>query len=366
MSPTQRLSPRLQQTFARLIANRLGLTLRKSDQADLQVFIFNRLREMGLDAPEKYYLLLNENTARSHQEWLQLISVVTNTESFFFRDKGQFSLLKNYLLPTLIEKKSDKKRLRICSAGCSTGEEPYSIAILLTDLISNLNSWDLKIVGIDINPVAIEKAQTGVYRPWSFRGIEPEIKERFFSESNGHYKIDRAIQSMVDFKVVNLVDSSFLDPTLDLTDMDLIVCRNVFIYFSSSAIKSVLNKFYDALRPSGYLMVGHAELHSQDLKKLHTQVFDESIAYQRPVDDIVQSPAEALALQPPLETKKEVTETAADQALDQLFQGSDIKMNQVALNLLRQLPNDSRIAKLGNLTAAELISQLENKLKDIE
>ncbi|MEM6795971.1 MAG: chemotaxis protein CheR, partial [Acidobacteriota bacterium] len=116
MAPTQRLSPQLQQTFARLIANRLGLTLRKSDQAELQVFIFNRLGIMGLDAPEKYYLLLNENTARSHQEWLQLISVVTNTESFFFRDKGQFSLLKNYLLPTLIEKKSDKKRLRICSA----------------------------------------------------------------------------------------------------------------------------------------------------------------------------------------------------------------------------------------------------------
>ena len=365
MSSTEPLSPRLQQAFAQLIADRIGLTLRKNDQASFQDFIFSRLKEIEFNVPEEYYLLLNENTERSNQEWELLISTVTNIESFFFRDKGQFNLLKNYILPTLIEQRSDEKILRICSAGCSTGEEPYSVAILLllADLIPDLNDWDIKIVGIDINSTAIERAKAGVYRPWSFRGVEPTILERFFKESDNHYKIDDTIQGMVDFQIGNLVDSSFLDPPLDITDMDLILCRNVFIYFNNLAIKKILDKFHTALRPLGYLLVGHTELHNQQSNKLHIKMFDESIAYQRPVDDATQPTSEFITIPTPVASKP-VVDTYSDQELDDLFKGSDIRMNQVALNLLRQLPGDSRIAKLGNRTASELIVQLEHNLRE--
>ncbi|NEQ55718.1 MAG: protein-glutamate O-methyltransferase CheR [Leptolyngbya sp. SIO3F4] len=364
MSSTQLLRPRLKQAFADLIADRIGLTLRKNDQTNFQDFISNRLSVIGFDVPEKYYLLLNENTARSYHEWELLILAITNTESFFFRDQGQFNLLKNYILPTLIEQKSRKKSLRICSAGCSTGEEPYSLAILLTELIPDLKAWDLKILGIDINSTAIEKARAGLYRPWSFRGVDRAVQSHFFSLTDNDYQINDAIQKMVDFKVVNLIDSSFLDPTLNLKDMDLILCRNVFIYFSDSAIEKTLNKFYDALCPLGYLLVGHAELHNQRSNKLHTKIFNESIAYQRPADNTTQTISEFIPTQMPPPPKK-ITENSENQDLDALFKGSDIKMKQVALNLLRQLPNDSRIAKLGNRKASELILQLENNLKEI-
>lgn len=365
MSSIQILRPRLQQAFADLIADRIGLTLRKSDQTSFQDFISNRLSAIGLDAPEKYYMLLKQNIARSHYEWELLILAITNTESFFFRDQGQFNLLKNYILPTLIEQKSSEKCLRICSAGCSTGEEPYSLAILLTELIPNLKDWDLKILGIDINSTAIEKARTGLYRPWSFRGVDQTVQAYFFKVSDNDYQINDAIQKMVDFKIVNLVDSSFSNPTLNIKDMDLILCRNVFIYFSNSAIEETLNKFYDALCPLGYLLVGHAELHNQKSNKLHTKIFNESIAYQRPADDIAQTAFEFIPTQMPPATKK-ITENNTEQDLDTLFKGNDIKMKQVALNLLRQLPDDIRIAKLGNRKASELILQLENNLKKID
>ena len=368
MSSTEPLSPRLQQAFAQLIADRIGLTLRKNDQASFQNFIFSRLEAIEFKVPEEYYLLLNENTEQSNQEWTLLISTITNIESFFFRDKGQFNLLKNYILPTLIEQRSREKTLRICSAGCSTGEEPYSIAILLllADLIPDLNDWDLKILGIDINSTAIERAKAGIYRPWSFRGVESAILERFFKESDNHYQIDGVIKEMVDFQIGNLVDSSFLDPPLDVTDMDLILCRNVFIYFNNAAIGKILDKFYNALRPSGYLLVGHTELHGQQSNKLHIKMFDESIAYQRPVNEATQ-PASEFIMTPPIPVASEpAMDTCSDQELNDLFKGSDIRMNQVALNLLRQLPGDSRIAKLGNRTASELILQLEHTLKETD
>ncbi|MEM6253190.1 MAG: protein-glutamate O-methyltransferase CheR [Cyanobacteria bacterium P01_D01_bin.156] len=361
----QPLSLRLQQAFADLITDRIGLVLRKSDQITFQEFLFDRLRTIGLDGPEAYYLLLNDNTDRCHREWELLILAITNTESFFFRDQGQFNILNNYILPTLIKRNYSQKSLRICSAGCSTGEEPYSIAILLTQLIPDLKNWDLTIFGIDINSKAVEKARAGIYRPWSFRGVDRTVQSRFFRVANNDYQINDAIREMVNFKVVNLVDSSFLDPTLDIKDMDLILCRNVFIYFSDSAIANTLDKFYHALSPSGYLLVGHAELHKQNLDKLHTKIFNESIAYQRPANNNAQAISESIPLQT-TSTPKENTDNGGKQDLDALFKGSDIKMKQVALNLLRQLPDDSRIARLGNRKASELILQLENNLKDID
>lgn len=364
MSSTKSLSPRFKQAFTQLIADRIGITLRKSDYTGFQEFIFSRIQAVKLNLPEEYYLLLHENTPQSQGEWELLITKITNTESFFFRDKGQFKLLKNYIFPELIAQKNQQKTLQICSAGCSTGEEPYSIAILLKEIIPNLDEWNIKILGVDVNASAIETAQTGRYRAWSFRGVDTALQQRFFRETDSYYQIDNEIRKMVNFQVGNLLGESVSDPFTTIKDMDLILCRNVFIYFNSEAIKIILTKIYDALCPLGYLLVGHTELYSQNADKFHIKMFDESIAYQRPGDNVTQPASEFLSIETPKILEKTIDTEIGHEELSDLFKGSELKMRQAALNLLRQLPSDSRLKKLGNCTAAELILQLEGSLKE--
>ena len=366
MPPTESLSPGLTKAFVQLIVERTGFKIRENDQKVFKDTLYRRAKLTGSDFLEEYYQLLATQTEKSHQEWDSLIVEITNTESFFFRDKGQFNLLKNYIFPDLIKRRADTKTIRICSAGCSTGEEPYSIAMFLRDFIPNIEEWDITILGVDINSAAIKSAKAGIYRPWSFRGIDRHIQNRFFEEVNEQYHISASIKQMVKFQIGNLLDSSFLDPFSDIQEMDLILCRNVFIYFSDSAVETVLNKFYNALSPLGYLLVGHAELYSQNPSNFSIKMFEESIAYQRPVDGgagLRSSPALA-----PLRTvpRLRTTADADSQPIDSSLAAADIKMQRAALNLLRQLPADTRMAKFGNLTASELILQFEQDLNKVD
>jgi chemotaxis protein methyltransferase CheR len=134
----------------------------------------------------------------------------------------------------------------------STGEEAYSIAIMLHELTFN-DRRNVFILGTDINEEALKKAQLGIYSDWSFRMVEPEIKERYFRKKGSDWELDQAIRSMVHFKKINLVSDLFPDTVSCLYNMDLIVCRNVFIYFSHETIASVVPKFLQTLRNDGYL-----------------------------------------------------------------------------------------------------------------
>ncbi|WP_026735990.1 CheR family methyltransferase [Fischerella sp. PCC 9605] len=279
MSQTEPLSVGLTEAFIQLIANHTGLNIRERDQANLSEKIFTRMNELKILFPELYYQLLASSTIYSHLEWRKLVLLLTNIESYFFRDKEQFNLLRNCIIPEIIQCKQNYKTIRICSAGCSTGEEPYSLAILLKELIPDLDRWNLMILGVDINQEALKKAKRGIYTAWSLRSIEPQIMQQYFRLINNQYYLDKQIQQMVKFKYTNLVKDSFTQPYSEFRDIDLIICRNVFIYFEASAIAKVLDKFHDALQPFGYLITGHAELIEQNLSKFHTKVFPESLVY---------------------------------------------------------------------------------------
>ncbi|NJP10913.1 MAG: chemotaxis protein CheR [Leptolyngbyaceae cyanobacterium RU_5_1] len=281
-SQEPRLNQWLKQFFIRLIAEQTGLEIKPHDQEALDQKILFRTHVLQLCCPENYYQLLESQTIESRQEWQNLIALLTNSESFFFRDQGQFNLLKDHIFPELIQQKQTTKTLRICSAGCSTGEEPYSLAILLKQLIPDLDQWDLLILGIDINSVSLEKAKAGIYRPWSFRKVDPETKQQYFQRIKEMYHIHPDIKQMLRFQTVNLVNDEFPRLHSELREMDLIICRNVFIYFETAAITRVLEKFYHTLQPLGYLLTGHAELYGQDAQKFETKVFSDAIIYQRP------------------------------------------------------------------------------------
>ena len=278
----------LTQVFIQLIATRIGLQIRPQDRAVVSQKILKRMKAIQLADPEKYYQILAAPTRESQSEWRELVLLLTTNETYFMRDKGQLGLLENTILPELIEQKIKLRKalgiqptLRLWSAGCSTGEEPYSLIIILNKLISDWAEWKILVLGTDINEAAIEKAKRGVYSPWSFRLVEPEVQSRYFKQRQNEWEIDFKLRESVNFNLVNLVNDNFPNIYKDIYNMDLIVCRNVFVYFEAKYTSIVLKKFAKTLRPGGYLMTGHAEVHGQITSEFKAKVFPESVVYQR-------------------------------------------------------------------------------------
>ncbi|ACK64848.1 MCP methyltransferase, CheR-type with Tpr repeats [Rippkaea orientalis PCC 8801] len=273
----------LREAFLGLISQKTGLEIRKQNQDVLQENILARTQTLKLHTVEDYYHLLTSETVQSQKEWKQLITLLTNNESYFFRDLGQFKLLRNTILPELIERNQRTKILRICSAGCSTGPEPYSLAILLKELIPNWQQWNLFILGVDLSQDALEIAKTACYSSWSFRKVDYSIQDKYFNKIGEQYYLNDEIKKMLTFKQCNLVQDPFWESSYGLSNMDLIICRNVFIYFSQPTIAKILDKFYYCLQPLGYLMTGHAEITSNNdtIKKFQSKLFPESVIYQK-------------------------------------------------------------------------------------
>ncbi|WP_051482551.1 CheR family methyltransferase [Synechocystis sp. PCC 7509] len=295
----------LLQNLIQLIGSHTGLHIREQDKQALTNKVNARMLALKLSTPEQYYQLLDTNIhngstneTQCDREWKALTLLLTTGESYFFRDKGQIALLKDSLLPQIIEQKkrshyqqnSSKLSLRIWSAGCSTGEEVYSIAILVKELIPDLHNWHILILGTDINLESVAKAKQGIYDSWSFRMVEPQIIQRYFKPYQQSWKVEKTICSMVKFQSGNLIKDHFPQPLIDIYSMDIIICRNVFIYFDTTSISIVLNKFYHTLNTAGYLMTGHAELHGQNLDKLQTKAFSESLVYQRKDLAVIETP----------------------------------------------------------------------------
>lgn len=286
--------------FIQLICRNTGLHIREEDKNTLSKKLWQRIKHLHISNPEDYYVLLETlNKSKTpqgkpghwstEQEWKELVCLLTTGESYFFRDQGQFTLLRTKILPQIITNKlknsettgNHKKSLRVWSAGCSTGEEPYSLAILIKELISNLDNWEILVLGTDINYKAIEKAKQGIYNPWSFRLVDPHLQINYFQQQQNEWHIDNQIRQMVKLQQGNLLTDNFPDYNTEIREMDLILCRNVFVYFEHQAITTVVKKFYDTLIPGGYLMTAHTELYGQNMGEFQVDVLPESIIYQR-------------------------------------------------------------------------------------
>ncbi|OQY29455.1 MAG: hypothetical protein B6244_03515 [Candidatus Cloacimonetes bacterium 4572_55] len=271
----------LLQDFKKLIAKRTGLHLRVQDQQKLSQAIERRQNIARLPTPQEYYRRLFLDQSNADIEWRKFIVLLTTDETFFFRDKGQIALLKSHIIPEIIHSRQRNKRLRIWSAGCSTGEEPYSLAILINELLPISDKWNVFILGTDINEHSIETARTGIYSNWSFRSVNRAIQRRYFTKYNLDWKIDEKIRRMVTFRVGNLRKEKAPNYRVGIYEMDLILCRNVFIYFEPQAISEVLHKFNNTLVKNGYLLTGHSELYCQDLHQFVARSFPCSIVYQK-------------------------------------------------------------------------------------
>ena len=266
------------ESIRRLISARLGIQVRDQDADKLRKTLSERCKLLRVSRLDDYIQLLQRKGGTSDREWDELAALLTTGETFFFRDKGQMQLLASQILPELMALRQSERSLRVWSAGCSSGEEPYSVAMLLEKLLVGRAGWRIFLLATDIDGTALAKAQHGIFTPWSFRSVEPDVQRKYFHQHGENWEIDESIKNMVTFQAFNLRTDAL--PSV-AREVDLIICRNVFIYFDRDHVASIVEKFATSLRPGGYLLTGHGELQGQRLDRLETRVFSESVAYQR-------------------------------------------------------------------------------------
>ncbi len=268
--------------FSDFVANRFGLNFPAKRWRDLERGIARAANEFRFDDSEACIKwILSEQLSKSQLE--TLASCLTIGETYFFREKKSFDALETRILPPLISsRRGEGKRLRIWSAGCSTGEEAYSIAILLHKLIADLPQWNITILATDLNPFSLRKAEQGKYGDWSFRGIPHRIKERYFSKnSEGRYEVAPHIRKMVTFAGLNLAEDPYPSLFNNTNAMDVIFCRNVLMYFTPHQVNKVIDGFRHALLPGGWLCVSPCETSYNLFREYETVSFSDTVFYHK-------------------------------------------------------------------------------------
>jgi len=184
-----------------------------------------------------------------------IVEAMTTNESFFFRDIKPFDQFKTFVLPQLLRVRAATRSLRIWSAACSSGQEPYSLAMILTEMRAQLAGWRIEIVATDLSTEILDKAQAGLYTQFEVqRGLPIQLLVKYFKQSGDRWQIDEAIRKMVQFRTFNLLDD--MGP---LGRFDVVFCRNVLIYFDQPTKSAVLGRVARQLAPDGYLYLGGAE-----------------------------------------------------------------------------------------------------------
>jgi chemotaxis protein methyltransferase CheR len=249
------IKPLSKQTFNRfrkLIYEKTNINMRESKH----ILVSNRLRKrivaLGLAGYDEYYRYLTEGDGHV-QEMIHFIDAVSTNETYFFREMNHFTALKEAILPGLFR---SKKRIRIWSAGCSTGEEPYTLRILLDEGKDILWQGEAQIIATDISKEVIEKAREGIYRHRSVRFVPEQILKLYFTRSrNDFLQVTEELRNGVDFRVHNLLKD---EPPAK--SFDLIFCRNVMIYFDKPTQRRLVDEYFaEVLDPNGYLCIGHSE-----------------------------------------------------------------------------------------------------------
>ena len=238
-----------------------------------------RLSALNLGSFNDYYHFLKYNRTKE-QELLDIMDVLTTNETYFFRENFQLKAFTDEIIPELIQRKkaAGNRSLRIWSAGCSTGEEAYTIAMLLHG-IWQLNEWNIEIIGTDISQRVLQKARTAVYGKSAFRATDEEYVRRFFVEQEDGFKICDEIRNLVTISHLNLFD---VNRMMLLGKMDLIFCRNVIIYFDASSKKKVVEAFFHSMNSSGFLLLGHSESLMNITTMFSLRHFKNDMVYQKP------------------------------------------------------------------------------------
>ncbi len=292
--------------FRELVLECSGLYFPEKRRASLEDGLFKALAasprfvsEGGYNLDDYYELLRDKNNPAGKSELERLIHTLTIGETHFFRDEAQFNALAAHVLPELIARKRAaaaavgpgiKPQLRIWSAGCATGEEPYSIAILLNELLPDIDHWHILILATDINQESLARARRAYYSDWSFREVRAKaMRPNYFTHhpttnsrlGTGRYRLRDDIRQMVTFTSLNLIEDDYPAIHNNTVSMDLILCRNVTIYFTEATTRQIVKRFYETLVGGGWLAVGHAEPSLTIYRAFQVHTFPSTVLYQK-------------------------------------------------------------------------------------
>jgi len=266
-----------------IIKDYCGLYFDDASRYLLEKRLSRRIRNHHLNDFRDYYRFIRYDT-RAEEELSAIMDVLTVNETYFFREQNQLRAFSEEIIEELKVANRGRRTLRIWSAGCSTGEEPYTIAMLMQEK-NAFNGWDIEIHGSDINQRVLQTARRGVYRKNSFRTTEPYFLKKYFVEEDSSYRITDAVKKFVNFSYLNLLDPC---KTKFLGKMDVVFCRNVLIYFDNASRRRVIDNFYDRLVDGGYLLLGHAESLINISTAFTLKHFKHDMVYQKPLQQGVQ------------------------------------------------------------------------------
>jgi chemotaxis protein methyltransferase CheR len=261
------------------IYNICGMYFHSTKKYFLESRITRRMEATGAKTYQDYYLLLK--SLRGAEEMKFLMDEITTNETYFFRNVPQLNALETKLLPEIVETKNKMgfRKLRIWSAGSSSGEEAYTLSmILLEKRATILKDWIIEIVGTDINETVISHAKEGIYNAYSVRNIPDLYKRKYIREESGRFILSPDVKKFVTFNKLNLYDDSKM---IFMKSFDFIFCANVLIYFDTASKSKVVQHFYNNLQPYGYFFVGQSEsLHGVN-DKFKTVHFPGGFTYKK-------------------------------------------------------------------------------------
>lgn len=275
--PTHVLSTERFRLLRDMINAKSGLYFSDENRFLLESRLGDRLIRLGLTSFDDYYHLL-KYYPQADAEMDEIIEVLTTNETYFFREEYQLRSFAADILPGFAERLAPKRRLSIWSAGCSTGEEVYTIAMILLD--SKLfEGWDLRIVGNDISGRVLRKARRGVYGPSAFRAARPDMVKRYFNETDEGLQICDGVRSICYFGQASMLNN---DGLLFVGRTDAVFCRNVLIYFDKQSKLNAVSVFYKHLNPGGYLLLGHTESLINLSTAFELAHLSEDLVYRKP------------------------------------------------------------------------------------
>ncbi len=275
--------------FCELIQTRTGIRVGENRRDILAHALKESAKSLECEDLDQFFSCLRD--ARTDSEiWNEVIKKVTIGETYFFRDSDCIEALRNNILPDLVARHWTDRTLRLWSAGCATGEEPYTLAILLRQILSDFDQWKILILATDINRQALSHAATARYRAWSFRETDLAIRSRYFTAEGDALTLEPAVREMVTFFYLNLSEDNYPSPTNQTSNLDLILCRNVTIYLPLPLIHNIANRFYRCLSNGGWLIVGPSETHLEIYRQFEMLNFHGAIVYQK-VPSILPSPS---------------------------------------------------------------------------
>ncbi|MBN1500419.1 MAG: protein-glutamate O-methyltransferase CheR [Spirochaetes bacterium] len=270
----QRLTAEEFAKFSKLVYDESGIFMKEAKITLLSNRLRKRLSELKIETFSEYYEYIN-NLKDKHVEIEALLDVVSTNETYFFRNERHFEALSKKCFQDIAERKKDRK-LRIWSAGCSTGEEPYTISICVNEQMSLFKGWDIEILATDIAYSVMEFAKIGRYSGRRIEKVPPDLLKKYFKQVPGVddvLEITDDVRKLVKFKPLNLFKDSFP------ADVDIIFCRNVMIYFDKEHQKLLVSNFYKSINKSdGYFFIGHSEtLHSVSDDFIYVKILDAPI-----------------------------------------------------------------------------------------